>query len=106
LEWRICLTAGLLALAFLNTVCPEMRTASSSHKRTAAVVITCGSASRKLLRLVAAWRSSKLKVVLNPPKNRRIRRALWERFCAGPKESGQHKEKGPARLFEVKYSRK
>jgi hypothetical protein len=75
LEWRICLIAGLLALAFLNTVCPEMRTASSSRKNTAAIVTTCGSASRKLLRLVAAWRSSNLIVVLNPTKNRRIQRA-------------------------------
>jgi hypothetical protein len=100
LEWRICLIAGLLALASLNTVCPEMRTASSSHKNTAAIVTTCGSASRKLLTLVAAWRSSSLIVVLNPPKNRRNQGALWERFCAGLKESGQHKEVGPARLSE------
>jgi hypothetical protein len=71
LEWRICLIAGLHALAFLNTVCPEMRMASSNHKRTAAFVITCGSASRKLLTLVAALRSSRLKVVPTPPTNRR-----------------------------------
>jgi hypothetical protein len=71
LEWRICLIAGLLALAFLNNVCPEMRTASSSHKSTAALVTTCGSASRKLLRLVAAWRSSNLIVVPTLPANRR-----------------------------------
>jgi hypothetical protein len=49
---------------------------SSNHKRTAASVITCGSASRKLSTLVAAWTSSKLKALPTPPANRRNQEAL------------------------------
>lgn len=72
-----------------------MRTASSSHKNTAAVVTICGSASKKLLQHVAAWRNSNRIALLNPPKNRRTQGAWWERFCAGLKERGRHKKTGP-----------